>query len=156
MRRAVSLLAALAVLALGAAAPAWGQATVPPTPTLPVDPALPTVPTTSAAPPPAATTPAPATTSAAPPTTTTSTTTTTTTAAAPAGGDSDDDGPPAWLVGVIVLGALAVLALVLWGLARMTAWEPRWLPAARHSLGEAGYRTSAGWAEFRDWLRFRR
>lgn len=154
MRRAVTLLAALAVLALGVAAPAWGQATVPPTPTLPADPALPTVPTTSGAPP-------PTTTSATPPAATTTppapgTATTTTTAAAPAAGDSDDDGPPAWLVGVIVLGALALLAIVLWGLARMTAWEPRWLPAARHSVGEAGYRTSAGWAEFRDWLRFRR
>ena len=55
-----------------------------------------------------------------------------------------------------MLGALALIAVVLWALARLTAWEPRWLPSARHSIGEAGYRTSAGWAEFRDWLRFRR
>ncbi len=73
----------------------------------------------------------------------------------PDGTNQLDDGPAAWLVGLIVLGALVLLVLVLWGLARLTAWEPRWLPAARHSVGEAGYRTSAGWAEFRDWLRFR-
>ncbi|UGS38541.1 hypothetical protein [Capillimicrobium parvum] len=151
--RAVMLAAAAGALALGAAVPAWGQTTpappttVPPTPTLPVDPALPSVPTTS---------------SAAPPTTTGSTSTgqatTSTTAAAPASdpGSGSGDGPPAWLVGLIVLGALAVLVVLLWALARLTAWEPRWLPSARHSIGEAGYRTSAGWAEFRDWLRFRR
>jgi hypothetical protein len=154
------LVAAAGALALGAAVPAWGQTTpaptttVPPVPTLSTDPALPTVPTTSSAPPPTTT----GSTSTGQATTATSTTSTTsTTAAAPAGDSgSGDEGPPAWIVGLIVLGALAVLVLILWGLARMTAWEPRWLPAARHSIGEASYRSSAGWAEFREWLRFRR
>lgn len=148
------LVAVVGALAPGAAAPAWGQETPAApaaTPTLPPGTAQPTVPTTTPAP--ATTTPAPAaaTTTPAP-----NATTTTTAAAAPAGSGSDGDGPAAWLVGLIVLGALVLLVLVLWGLARLTAWEPRWLPAARHSVGEAGYRTSAGWAEFRDWLRFRR
>lgn len=144
------LVAAVGALALGAAAPAWGQETPAApaaTPTLPAGTALPTVPTT---------TPAPATTSPPAATTTPAPNATTTAAAAPASSGSDGDGPAAWLVGLIVLGALVLLVLVLWGLARLTAWEPRWLPAARHSVGEAGYRTSAGWAEFRDWLRFRR
>lgn len=146
------LVAVVGALAPGAAAPAWGQETPAApaaTPTLPPGTAQPTVPTTTPAP--ATTTPAPAATTPAP-----NATTTTTAAAAPAGSGSDGDGPAAWLVGLIVLGALVLLVLVLWGLARLTAWEPRWLPAARHSVGEAGYRTSAGWAEFRDWLRFRR
>jgi len=150
--RAVMLVAVVGALAPGAAAPAWGQETPAApaaTPTLPPGTAQPTVPTTTPAP--ATTTPAPAATTPAP-----NATTTTTAAAAPAGSGSDGDGPAAWLVGLIVLGALVLLVLVLWGLARLTAWEPRWLPAARHSVGEAGYRTSAGWAEFRDWLRFRR
>lgn len=53
------------------------------------------------------------------------------------------------LVGLIVLAALA-LALAL---ARWRAWEPEWALGARHAVGEAGYRVTATWADFRDWLR---
>jgi hypothetical protein len=59
----------------------------------------------------------------------------------------------ALLLFVAVLLALAAVAVALWGFARFTAWSPRWLPGLRHAWGEAGYRTGATWAEFRDWLR---
>jgi hypothetical protein len=60
---------------------------------------------------------------------------------------------------VVVLVALAALALVaLIGLAAAVwwAWEPRWLPRARHAWQELGLRTSATWAEFVDWVRLGR
>ncbi len=56
-------------------------------------------------------------------------------------------------VGVAVLLGLAALVVLLWGVARLTAWEPSWLPAGRHALGEAGFRVGSTWAELRDWLR---
>ena len=62
---------------------------------------------------------------------------------------------PLFVGGAVLLG-LAAVAVLLWGLARLTAWEPSWLPASRHSIGEAGYRVANTWAEFRDWLRPRR
>jgi len=55
----------------------------------------------------------------------------------------------------IALGILAACALV-WLLLRLLAWEPRWLPRARHAAAEAGYRAGATWAEFADWLRMGR
>jgi hypothetical protein len=48
---------------------------------------------------------------------------------------------------LIALGALA------WGIARMRAYEPRWTLSLRHSMAEAGFRASATWAEFSDWIR---
>jgi hypothetical protein len=66
---------------------------------------------------------------------------------------SSDGGAAPLLVGLAVLLGLAALGVLLWGLARLTAWEPTWLPRVRHSLGEAGYRAGATWAEFREWLR---
>lgn len=111
----------------------------------------------AAAPAPTAT--APATTPTTTPTTTATTPSTTSTTPAAATGSSagdDGDGLSPLLVGAAVLVALSLLALVLWGIARVFAWEPGWLPVARHAFGEAGYRTGATWAEFRDWLRLRR
>jgi hypothetical protein len=66
-----------------------------------------------------------------------------------------DDGSqvPVW---AFVAGALLALALILWGLARWWAWEPDWLVRWRHATGEAGWRASAAWAEFTDWLRLGR
>ena len=37
--------------------------------------------------------------------------------------------------------------------ARWWAYHPPWLVRSRHATAEAGWRTSAAWAEFRDWLR---
>jgi hypothetical protein len=58
--------------------------------------------------------------------------------------------------GAIVIAALAALlalGCVAWAIARLTAFEPRWTQSLRHALGEAGFRASATWAEFSDWVR---
>ena len=57
---------------------------------------------------------------------------------------------------LIVFGALLVMLLALWAFARWWAWEPRWLVRWRHATAEAGWRASAAWAEFTDWLRLGR
>jgi hypothetical protein len=54
---------------------------------------------------------------------------------------------------LIVVGALLVMLLALWAFARWWAWEPHWLARWRHATAEAGWRASAAWAEFTDWLR---
>jgi hypothetical protein len=64
-----------------------------------------------------------------------------------------DDGPA---LALIVAGAFVLMLLVLWAAARWWAWEPRWLVRWRHATAEAGWRASAAWAEFTDWLRFGR
>ncbi len=58
-----------------------------------------------------------------------------------------------------MLAAIAVvllLACAAWAFARSRAYEPRWLVSLRHAMAEAGYRTSATWAEFMDWVRLGR
>lgn len=60
------------------------------------------------------------------------------------------------LVGLVALGALLVLALALWGLARLRGWDPPFLARVRHAWGEAGYRATSTWSEFTDWLRLGR
>jgi len=60
------------------------------------------------------------------------------------------------LVALIALGALVLLTLLVWGLARMRGWDPTWAARTRHGWGEAGYRTTSTWSEFTDWLRLGR
>ncbi|HEX5145897.1 MAG TPA: hypothetical protein VFV85_02655, partial [Conexibacter sp.] len=120
--------------------------TVPPVTTAP--------PATSAAPAatvPTTTQPAPA--GAAP-----AATTTTPTTAAPSSATTSThrhDRTPL-LVALVALGALVLLALLLWGWARLRGWDPRWAARTRHAWGEAGFRTSSTWSEFTDWLRLGR
>jgi hypothetical protein len=119
--------------------------------------------TAAAATPPATTTTAPGTTTTAPaasqpPAAAPAPTTTQAPASAPAPvpaatSAAADDGAPAALV---VAGALVLLVLVLWGVAHWWAWEPHWLVRWRHATAEAGWRASAVWAEFTDWLRLGR
>jgi hypothetical protein len=54
------------------------------------------------------------------------------------------------------VGLLLLVAAIGWAAARWWAWEPRWLVRSRHATAEAGWRTSAAWAEFRDWVRLGR
>jgi cobalamin biosynthesis Mg chelatase CobN len=54
---------------------------------------------------------------------------------------------------IAVLAALLALGCIAWGLARRRAFEPHWLLSLRHAIAEAGYRASATWSEFADWLR---
>jgi hypothetical protein len=51
------------------------------------------------------------------------------------------------LAGLLALGCAA------WGIARLRAYEPHWARSARHAVAEAGFRVSATWAEFSDWIR---
>jgi len=54
---------------------------------------------------------------------------------------------------LVVVAALLVLACIGWALARRRAFEPHWLLSLRHAMAEAGFRASATWAEFSDWVR---
>ncbi len=59
----------------------------------------------------------------------------------------------------IALAAVAILVLLAtaaWAFAKSRAYEPRWLLSLRHALAETGYRTSAAWAEFQDWVKLGR
>jgi hypothetical protein len=53
----------------------------------------------------------------------------------------------------VVIAAVLVLACIAWALARRRAFEPHWLLSLRHAMAEAGFRASATWAEFSDWVR---
>ncbi len=54
------------------------------------------------------------------------------------------------------IAALLLLACAAWAFARSRAYEPHWLLSLRHAMAEAGFRTSATWAEFTDWARLGR
>jgi hypothetical protein len=55
-----------------------------------------------------------------------------------------------------VIGGLVVLGCLAWAISRVLTFEPRWLLSLRHSTAEAGFRASATWAEFSDWIRLGR
>jgi hypothetical protein len=54
------------------------------------------------------------------------------------------------------IAAFVAVCCLLWAIARMNAFEPRWTLSLRHALAEAGFRASATWAEFADWARLGR
>ena len=56
-------------------------------------------------------------------------------------------------IAIAALAALLVIACLAWAIARQRAFEPRWVLSMRHAIAEAGFRASATWAEFLDWLR---
>jgi len=155
-RRCLTVLLACAATAAAAPLPASAQApassatpgAVSPTTGSPASSALPA---TTAAP---ATTVPPAT-SAAPATSGTPATSAVPGGASQTPGAAKDDstGP---LILLALVGALLLLTAALWGAARWWAWEPTWWIRSRHATAEAGWRTSAAWAEFRDWLRLGR
>jgi pilus assembly protein FimV len=168
-----TLLIALAVAALGAssAAAATGGASAPAT-----SDATPTTPTTTYVPPAAVTTPGAATTpgatttpgAATTPGTATAPTVSTPATTAPAGTSPQTTGSvkgqratskgglSGAAIAIITLAALLVLACIAWALARRRAFEPHWLLSLRHAMAEAGFRASATWSEFADWVRLGR
>jgi hypothetical protein len=81
------------------------------------------------------------------------TTTTGVTQSTSARKSSHSNGTSTPAIALAVLAALLALACAAWALARITAYEPRWLSSARHALAEGGFRVSATWAEFTDWAR---
>ncbi len=70
--------------------------------------------------------------------------------------DDNGAGLPAPLVALAIVALLAALAAALVALARWWAVDPAWMQRSRHATAEAGWRTSAAWAEFTDWLRLGR
>ena len=56
-------------------------------------------------------------------------------------------------IAIAAVAALLVVACLVWAIARQRAFEPRWVLSMRHAIAEAGFRASATWAEFVDWLR---
>jgi hypothetical protein len=54
------------------------------------------------------------------------------------------------------IGAALVLMSAVWALMRLFAYQPAWMPGLRHAFAEAGFRTSATFAELGDWLRLGR
>lgn len=68
-----------------------------------------------------------------------------------------DSGGVSWeAIALIVLGSLLLFILIVLILWRVRGWDPRWLQRWRHAMGEAGWRLSLGWAEFRDFVRLGR
>lgn len=53
----------------------------------------------------------------------------------------------------VAVAALVVVVCLVWGIARMFAFEPRWTLSLRHAVAEAAFRASATWDEFSDWAR---
>jgi hypothetical protein len=64
-----------------------------------------------------------------------------------------DTGLSTGAIVIAALAALAILGCAAWGVARWRALEPRWTLSLRHTITEAGFRASATWAEFADWLK---
>jgi hypothetical protein len=62
-------------------------------------------------------------------------------------------GLSAGAIAIAAAAALLILACAAWAIARRRAFAPRWTLALRHAIAEAGFRASATWAEFVDWLR---
>lgn len=75
---------------------------------------------------------------------------------AAANANTGDNGVPAPLIALAIILALAALLSTGVLITRFLALEPRWLVRSRHATAEAGWRTSAAWAEFTDWLRLGR
>jgi cobalamin biosynthesis Mg chelatase CobN len=59
-------------------------------------------------------------------------------------------------IALAAVAALLALACAAWAVARWQAYEPRWTVSLRHAMAEAGFRASATWAEFTDWVRLGR
>jgi hypothetical protein len=79
--------------------------------------------------------------------------------AIPAAAATEDQGSgdaPAPVILLGLVGGVLLLGGLAWGAARWWAYEPPWLLRARHATAEAGWHTSAAWAEFRDWVRLGR
>jgi hypothetical protein len=56
-------------------------------------------------------------------------------------------------IALLILGGVLALAALAWAIVSFAVIEPHWLLALRHSLSEAGFRATAVWAEFADWVR---
>jgi len=61
--------------------------------------------------------------------------------------------PPVPIALLVILAGLLLLGGLLFLVTRWLGLDGQRIAGARHTWGEAGYRTGATWADFRDWLR---
>lgn len=59
-------------------------------------------------------------------------------------------------IAAAIFAALLILGCIAWAIVRQRAIEPHWTISLRHALSEAGFRASATWAEFTDWMKLGR
>ena len=59
-------------------------------------------------------------------------------------------------IAAAVFAVLLILGCIAWAIVRQRAAEPHWTVSLRHAMAEAGFRVSATWAEFTDWLKIGR
>lgn len=67
-----------------------------------------------------------------------------------------DAGLPAPIILMTAVIVIVALVLAVRAIVVAAGWDPRWALRWRHAWGQAGYRVSAGWSDFADWLRSRR
>jgi O-acetyl-ADP-ribose deacetylase (regulator of RNase III) len=56
-------------------------------------------------------------------------------------------------IAAAIFAGLLILGCIAWAILRQRAAEPHWTIALRHAMSEAGFRVSATWAEFTDWMK---
>ncbi len=56
-------------------------------------------------------------------------------------------------IAAAIFAVLLILGTVAWAIVRARAAEPHWTISLRHAMAEAGFRMSATWAEFTDWVK---
>lgn len=141
----VEAAAAAAASGLIPTTPTQAEPSAATTPTTPPASSIPTTPPAATATPPAPTgaSPIPGLPSLGGPATTTATTT--------AASNKTADTLATLLL--IAFGGLLLALGLAWAGLRLAGADPEWLASARHRSGEAAWRASAGWADFRDWLR---
>jgi hypothetical protein len=59
-------------------------------------------------------------------------------------------------IAIAAAAVLLVLGCIAWAITRARALEPHWTISLRHAMAEAGFRVSATWAEFSDWVKIGR
>lgn len=67
--------------------------------------------------------------------------------------DKGADDIPAPLIVLAAVGAVLLLVLLVYGIARFFAIDPAWVQGSRHAIAEAGWRAGGLWDDFTDWLR---
>lgn len=77
-------------------------------------------------------------------------------ASANGGPPADDSDNKTAILLIAIIGAVLLAAALAWAAAHWWAYEAPWWARWRHATAEAGWRTSAAWAEFKDWLRLGR
>ena len=72
------------------------------------------------------------------------------------GRPKNSSGPSPAAIAAAAIAAVIALCALIWAIAHMEAYEPRWVLSARHGIAEAGLRASATFAELLDWARLGR